>query len=202
LTTIQGGIAATNNDEIGARLQEFWDKADYPDEDFVDKILHNVMICYYSYKDPDRWHKRKEILEKYGDKFLVSTTREETSGIKPAHYGRKMPSAMAAIGMNQLKKVDTYIEERRETVKRWDRWCDANGYKRPLIIPDSKPVYLRYPVMVELFKKRDTSWAFWEMNLLLGVWFVSHIHPSDFPVKGCPNADRAVNQCINFPSLL
>jgi len=64
------------------------------------------------------------------------------------------------------------------------------------------PVYLRYPVMVEHDKKRNTSWAEKELHVALGVWFVSNLHPVERKVEDCPNADKAVNQCINFPTLL
>jgi len=71
-----------------------------------------------------------------------------------------------------------------------------------MIIQNSIPVYLRYPVMVEPEKKSDTSWAYEELDVSLGVWFESNIHPADWPVEECPNADKAVKQCINFPGVL
>ena len=136
------------------------------------------------------------------DKIIISTTKEEEQGIKPGYYGKKMPAPIAAIGLNQLKKVDRYNKIRRKTAKKWDDWCDNHGYKKPVVASGSVPVYLRYPVMVEPQKKKDTSWAQKELGVSLGVWFVSNIHPADWRVEGCPNADRAVSQCINFPSLM
>ncbi len=113
-----------------------------------------------------------------------------------------MPSPIAAIGLNQLKKIDSYNEQRRQTAKKWDQWCENNGYKKPLITQKSVPVYLTYPVMVEPEKKSDISWAYKELGVSLGVWFVSNIHPATWRVNGCPNADLAVKQCVNFSTLL
>jgi len=201
-TTIQGGMATTNNDSFAKRLKEFYEQAPYPDVSLIDAQLQNVIINYYLYKDSHRWWRGDLIRLIYNDKIIISTTREEEQGIKPAHYGCKMPSPIAAIGLNQLKKIDSYNQRRRETAKIWDSWCDKNGYKKPLITYNSIPVYLRYPVMVEPEKKRDTSWAYKELGINLGVWFVSNTHPVPSCVKGCPNADMAVKQCVNFPGIV
>lgn len=200
--TIQGGMAVTNNDLLAKRLKEYYNRASYPNTKLIDKQLHSVIINYYSYKDLQRWWKGDLIRLLYKDKIIISTTKEEEQGIKPTYYGCKMPSPIAAIGLNQLKKIDDYNQKRRQTAQKWDRWCDSHGYKKPVIVPDSIPVYLRYPVMVEPEKKEDTSWSLKELGVSLGVWFVSNIHPSKFSVDGCPNADKAVEQCINFPTLL
>lgn len=201
-TTIQGGMAATNDDFLAKRLREYYDQASYPDAEMVDKQLYNVIINFYSYKDPQRWWRGELIRLQHKDKIIVSTTKEEEQGIKPAYYGSKMPAAIAAIGLNQLKKIDEYNQKRRQTAKRWDRWCDSHGYIKPVIVPNSVPVYLRYPIMVEPGKKKNTSWAYKKLGISLGVWFVSNIHPVDWLAEGCPNADRAVKQCINFPGVI
>jgi len=201
-TTIQGGMAVTNDDLLAERLKDYYDQASYPDAKLIDKQLHSVIINYYSYKDPQRWWKGDLIRLLYRDKIIISTTKEEEKGIKPVYYGCKMPSPIATIGLNQLKKIDHYNEQRRQTAKKWDKWCENNGYKKPLIIQNSIPVYLRYPVMIEPERKSDTSWAYKELGLSLGVWFVSNIHPATWRVDGCTNADRAVRQCINFPGLM
>lgn len=201
-TTIQGGIAVTNDDLLAERLKEYYDRAGYPDAELVNKQLRSVMINFYSYKDSQRWWKGELIRFLYRNKIIISTTKEEEQGIKPSYYGRKMPSPIAAIGLNQLKKIDSYNEQRRQTAKKWDQWCENNGYKKPLITQKSVPVYLRYPVMVEPEKKSDISWAYKELGVSLGVWFVSNIHPATWRVNGCPNADLAVKQCVNFSTLL
>lgn len=201
-TTIQGGMAVTNNDRIAERLKEYYDQAGYPDANYIDKLLHGIIINYYLYKDPQRWWKGDFIRFMFSNKMIISTTKEEEQGIKPSYYGKKMPSAIAAIGLNQLKKTDEFNEKRRQTAKIWDNWCDKNKYKKPFIIANSTPIYLRYPVMVEPEKKSDTSWAYKELGITLGLWFVTNTHPARWAVKGCPNADRAVKQCVNFPGLL
>lgn len=200
--TIQGGIAVTNNNNLAEKLKEYYLQAPVPDEDWIEKQLSNVIMSYYLYKHPKRWLFGDMIEILYGKKRVVSTTKEEENGIKPIHYGQKMPDPIAAIGLNQLGKIDRYNKYRRQAAKYWDEWCDLNGYKKPLIIKNSNPIYLRYPVLVEPEKKADTSWAREKLGVELGVWFTSQLHPVKCDIKACPNAERAVNQCINFPCLM
>lgn len=200
--TIQGGMAVTNNDLLAQKLKAFYERAPYPETDWINKLLHNVLINYYCFKTPQRWWKADLCRLKYSDKVLISTTKEEEEGIKPKYYGCKMPAAIAAVGSNQLKKIDYYNERRRFTSKRWENWCEENGYKKPLVIDGSLPIFLRYPVIVETEKKQDTFWAIQKLNVNLGVWFKSNIHPVQKSINGCPNANKAVKQCINFPTII
>lgn len=200
--TIQGGLAITNDKNLAERIKEYCERADYPDESWVDKQLHNVILNYYQFKHSQRWWLGDVVNILYGYKRLTSTTVEEEHGVCPDTYGRKMPAPIAALGGNQLKKIDYYNERRRQTAQRWDRWCVEKGYNKPLVVPGSVPVYLRYPVLVEPEKKQNLSWVEKELGVRAGVWFVSNIHPAHCTVQGCPNADQAVKRCINLPGVL
>ena len=64
-------------------------------------------------------------------------------------------------------------------------------------------MFLRYPVLVEPEKKRNRSWGVNSLGVEVGNWFSSNLHPvKDRRVDGCPNADIAVEQCINLPGLI
>lgn len=201
-TTIQGGLAVTNNEEIAGRLEEYYSNAPLPDAKWIDKQLHNVILNYYRFKHPQRWWLGDYFLLKYRRKLVISTTKEEENGIRPSYYGRRMPAPIAAVGLNQLKKIDYYNAIRRETAKHWDDWSSERGYKLPFVVPGSIPVYLRYPIIVEPEKKKNTRWSYKDLGLRVGVWFVSHLHPAKRKVYGCKNADVAVRQCINLPGVL
>jgi perosamine synthetase len=200
--TIEGGIAVTNNAQIAAGIERFAENAKFPGEERIDRLLHSVALNYYRAKHPQRWWRGDLANLSLGHKELISTTIEEERGERPAHYGSKMPAPLAAIGFNQLKKLDKYNERRRQTARKWDAWCENNHYDRAHVVPQSEPVFLRYPVMMEPEKKRKRSWAVKELGVELGIWYRSNIHPAPWPVEGCPNADKAVEQCVNFPGLL
>lgn len=201
-TTGQGGIAVTHDDRLAERIELYKEQAPYPDPQRLENILRSISLNYQIFKHPQRWWRADWAeLTRSGDK-VVSTTQEEERGIRPAYYGQKMPAALALIGLNQLKKIDAYNEARRETARRWAAWCQTEGYGAPRIVADSVPVFPRYPVLVDAEKKRDVRWVVKELGVRPGVWFVSHIHPIARRVEGCPNADKAVAQCINLPVLM
>ncbi|MGH7634494.1 MAG: hypothetical protein ACRENC_12240, partial [Gemmatimonadaceae bacterium] len=85
--------------------------------------------------------------------------------------------------------------------RRWDQWCESQGWARPLTIAGSTPITLRYPVRVNAEKKRDLRWAYRTLGVVPGKWFVTNLHPSPEPIPNVPNATRAVAECINLPTL-
>lgn len=200
--TIQGGIVVTADSNLAKRLKDFQEKAANPEPDRIDRLLHNVLLNYYQFKHPQRWCLGEVAEYLYGDKRLASTSEEELAGVAPAYYGQKMPAAIATLGLNQLRKIDRFNRLRVDNAQRWDRWCDDNGYRKPLVIANSKPVFLRYPVLVEEEKKADRSWAVKAHKISLGVWFQTNIHPAVRTITDCPNADQAVKQCINIPTII
>lgn len=200
--TIQGGITVTNDNSIANRIREYSASAPFPDRISVDRQLHNVILNYYRYKHPNKWWRSDAAILRYAAKEIISTTPEEVCGIRPCHYGRRMPAPIAALAINQLYKIDHYNQLRRCTATIWDLWCNQHSYGKPYVHPESTPVFLRYPVMVEEQKKRNRQWARKSLGVDLGVWFISNIHPAGLRVDGCPNSNRAVAQCINFPTLL
>jgi dTDP-4-amino-4,6-dideoxygalactose transaminase len=201
-TTVMGGIATTNDAGIARQMMEYYNNAPLPDAKRIDKQLVNVLYNYYVFRHPWRWLMADVAEIFYINKQLLSTTQEEIRGLKPVNYGMRMPAPIASIGLNQLNKIDRYNQKRGEMAKIWYGWCQQNGYKTPMVIQDSVPVYLRYPVLVEEEKKMNTAWAINELGVQLGVWFVSNVHPAAWPVTGCPNANKAVRQCVNFPTII
>jgi len=199
-TTIQGGMLCTNDETIASRVADYYEGAPYPSTERTENLLWNILINYYAFKAPGQWWKGDVMQLILGSKIQISTTDEELRGIKPKHYGCKMPPALAYVGLNQLKKIDFYNEERRRIAAKWDMWCEDNGYRKPLVIENSKPIYLRYPVLVEPEKKSDTRWALRELGVEIGRWFLGNYHPINVDIPDCPNADRAVRCCINFPT--
>ncbi|MFB3917200.1 MAG: DegT/DnrJ/EryC1/StrS family aminotransferase [Terriglobales bacterium] len=198
--TTQGGVAVTNDPRLAERLAEYQRRAPLPDADRTERLLYTLILNYHQNKDSQSWWRGDWTNLRYGDKRLISTTLEEEQGIRPAHYGARMPAPIAALGLNQLQKIDQYNELRRQTARRWAQWCDDNGYRQPAVIEGSKPVYVRYPVLVEPERKANPTWAN-ALGVELGVWFVSQIHPVATPVTNCPAAAEAVARSINFPTI-
>jgi len=199
LTTFQGGVAVAKDEAVAARLAEIRDISLLLDPARTKNVLRNVIMNYHAFKDSQRGWRRDLAWLRHR---IETTTQAEIRGEEPRDYGARMPAALAAVASNQLRKVDFYNARRREHAARWDRWCDENGFARARVVPGSTPVFLRYPVLATPELKRNRKWSKRSLDVELGTWFVSHLHPSSRPVAGCPNAAVAVERCINFPTLL
>ena len=199
--TIMGGVAIAREDAAVERLEEHARSLPPSEEDTAQAHLRAVVLEYRQYKDPHRWW-RGEMARAASSDHPGSMAPEEKVGVRPPRYGRRLAAPLAAIGSNQIRKLEAYNERRRRTAARWDAWCDEHRYAKPKVIEGSTPIFLRYPVLVEPEKKRDRSWGHRWFGTKPGVWFTSHTHPVPSALEGFPNADAAVAGCVNFPCLV
>jgi perosamine synthetase len=198
--TFSGGMAVTNSSHIGSKLSAFQENLPYPDTKLIEAMLRNLLIGYYSNKHPLRMV-LGPLVQKFFRKYrLPPLSQEELLSVCPPDHLLRLPVPLSKVGINQLKKLPEYNEQRRKNARRWDEWCVTYGYKQPFVREDSHPVFLRYPVLVDEEMKKDLKWAE-GLNVIVGVWFVTQLHPVQQKVEGCPNAEIAVKRCINFPTL-
>ncbi|HMB82174.1 MAG TPA: DegT/DnrJ/EryC1/StrS family aminotransferase [Vicinamibacterales bacterium] len=198
---VQGGLATANDDELIARLTTVRRVAPMQDEATIANRLANVSLNYALSKDPRRWWNGELVWLRRGDEYFVGIPDAETAGAPPRDAGCRMSAPLARLASNQLGKLDYYNGRRRANAERWDAWCDANRFARPLVLSESTPMCLRYPVLVTPEMKRDIRWAYRSLGVIPGTWFVTHRHPAPGVLPDVPNATRAVEQCINFPTL-
>jgi len=198
---VQGGLATANDDELIARLTAVRRVAPTQDEATIANRLANVSLNYALSKDPRRWWNGELVWLRRGDEYFVGIPDAETAGAPPRDAGCRMSAPLARLASNQLGKLDYYNGRRRANASRWDAWCDANRFARPLVLSESTPMCLRYPVLVTPEMKRDIRWAYRSLGVIPGTWFVTHRHPAPGSLPDVPNATRAVERCINFPTL-
>jgi perosamine synthetase len=200
INTSQGGIAVSNDPAVAERLRDFYVQAPELPADCVERLLRNVRLNYDRFTHPRRWWRADVVNVAHGRAIVRPTTPEEESGQRPALYGARMSSPIAAVGLAQLDRLDAYAERRRSAAQVWDGWCSRKGYAKPLVVEGSVPVYLRYPVLVEPERKNDTRWAYEELGIELGTWYVAP--PAVVAPHGCARAEIAYKRCVNFPTIL
>ena len=198
--TFNGGLLTTNDGKLAKRIAVLQSMIPFPSFEREQLLLHNFVFNYYTQTHPQRRLLYPFFRLKYAGKLVASTTKEEMQHQKPTHYGQRMPASLAAIGLLQLKKLEQINAKRRQLAQEWDEWCANNGFKKPLIKENSEPVFLRYPVLVSPAMKQDTSWAE-PLQVEVGDWFKSYLHPVEYEIADCPNAIIAVAQCINLPTI-
>lgn len=199
--TLTGGLAISNNGGIADRIAHFQRNCTAPTAKEKRAMLAHFIHGYYKLKHPYRavWGPIAGILlrsMKKGKAFVKETISRTPS----QDYARRLPSSLAAIGINQLKKLPRFAERRKQEVEKWKSWCRLKKIDLPTVIPSSHPTFLRYPVLVDSTLKQNKTWAT-SLQVDIGVWFVSYLHPIEYEIKGCPNAKKAIQSCVNFPTL-
>src|SRR5471030_144334 len=198
---VQGGLATANDDELITRLTAVRRVAPMQDEATIANRLANVSLNYALSKDPRRWWNGELVWLRRGDEYFVGIPDAETAGAPPRDAGCRMSAPLARLASNQLEKLDYYNGRRRANASRWSDWCESNGFAKPVTLSESTPMCLRYPVLVTPEMKRDIRWAYRSLGVIPGTWFVTHRHPAPGVLPDVPNATRAVERCINFPTL-
>ncbi len=197
-----GGVATTNDAQLAQALQNAQQAAAGPEDAWVEQALYNVLLLYHENKDPQRWWRGDLAKLQYGEHRQASISPAELQGTQPAGYGRRMSPALAMLASQQLAKADRFNAQRRHQALHWDQVCQTKGYGKPLVLEDSEPVFLRYPVLVDAADKQDLQRSSKIFGVKPGQWFLGTTHPKHEPFSQCPNACEAVARCINLPTLM
>lgn len=202
INTIHGGLVTTNDKKIAKRLKNLRQKAARPNAKKTEKLLNTVIHNYHVYADPERLHTGPVAQEKYADKILPQMFPEEFEGVFTPHYTESINAPIAALSLNQFGKMDIFHNRRMAAAAHWRRWCLEQGFQVPVVIENSVPTFLRYPVCVPEEKKRDRAWIEEALNITAGVWFTSATHPAPLALAHCPVGEKVARECINLPTLL
>jgi dTDP-4-amino-4,6-dideoxygalactose transaminase len=133
-----------------------------------------------------------------------STTELEMAGGRPAHYALRLSNAQAAIGLSQLKNLESNLSHRRAAAQFYAE--ELAPYRAPIwFSASSSPAFVRYPVRVsnkQLVVRKARKQA-----VEIGVWFTSPIHPAGSSLEAaayrpgsCPRAEVAVAHTVNLPT--
>ena len=201
INTIHGGMVTSNNQNLIEHIQQIYEHAPLPSEEKIERLLNTVIQNYVLYHQDGQ---SSDLASQHfiQEDVLPQMFENELRGEFCGHYQEKMCAPVAALSLNQLQKKDKFHIRRMAAAQKWDAWCDTRGYTKPLVIKDSIPTFLRYPVLVAPEKKKDLNWIEKELNITAGVWFTSACHPAPLEPENCPNGARAAKECINLPTLL
>ena len=118
-------------------------------------------------------------------------------------YNYKMTDLQAAIGISQLKRLDSFIYRRREIAKLYNNRFSELGISIPKVYSESEHIYFRYVIRNRApenkGQKLEDDLKIFEAN------GVKCMRPIFKPIhrylglKGLPETDRAWNELISIP---
>ena len=204
ISTTMGGMVVTDDQELAARLQEFQQTCVRPSGWQTFRYILKLVL-YHGMTQPLVHQYTRAIYEFLGKRNPLPqpTTGEEIFGSRPAIYEQRLSNAQAALGLRQLRRLETNVAHRRATAAAYHERLSRNGFEVPVPPAKAEPAFVRYPVWVEdpalavrVARRRAT----------LGTWFSSVLEESENPTCGdyemgsCPRAEEAARHLVNLPT--
>lgn len=204
-TTGMGGMAVTSDPGISRRLSSIQRR--YPRPGLKEVSLLRLQTAIYRRFFTPRlfWIAMRtlKVLSKTG-LFIASSSKEELAGARPVGYEKRMSALQARHGLRELSRLTENFASRERLTARYGEALRAAGFE-PLVIPyKSKPVLVRYPLLVK--NKPAVLAEAQRRRIEIGSWFDSVIHPLGSPLSEmkyspgqCPVAERVVRHIVNLP---
>jgi dTDP-4-amino-4,6-dideoxygalactose transaminase len=210
LSTGQGGILVAVSDRARERLETFagsgrtWSRS--RTRRWLIRIgAERLAFGFVPAGRPQPGQILVRLLHRSGLASVSSRDEAELAGGMPAWRLAMLPDQLAEIGVRQLARLDAILDHRRSVAARYEQTLDGIG-QRLAVEPDARPVWLRYPVLVDDADSvgpamRERGWS------LGGRWFGTPIYPSDAdPLRvgyvpgSCPQAERLAGRMLNLPT--
>ena len=213
ISCVYGGMAITNNDEIGRKLRSFQEEIGYPgyfwifQQLFHPIFLHFVILPMYAFLDLGKIFL---VLSQYLHIVSKAVSWKEKRGQKPDYFPKALPNALSIIAVHQFKKLDKFNRHRKEIAefyfKELSSFAKASGDNADFILPKHEGIFLRFSVRHKM-AHRIIYKAWHEKNILLGDWYTSPVAPDDtnldtmkYKVGSCKNAENLAKETFNLPT--
>lgn len=209
ISSVYGGIAATNDDRIGEALRQAQGKFGMPSQIWIfQQIFHPIFLNYI-------------ILPIYnflnlGKIFLVfsqwlhvlskAVSWKEKKGLRPDYFPKALPNAMAMMALNQFLKLDKFYSYRKKMFEYYRENLKNTQFLLPVENLHAKPSFLRFAVKHK--KAHEIIYESWhKQNILLGDWYTTPIAPFDtnldkmkYKEGSCQNAEELSEITLNLPT--
>ena len=215
ISSVYGGMAVTNNDEIGKRLEELQKEFGMPSLFWVkQQILHPILLYYivlpiYKFFDLGKiflfFSQITHILSK-------AVSWKEKRGQKPDYFPRALPNALAIMALNQFAKLEKFNYHRQKIANLYYENLSDSSFTLPQKIDqpaqtgNKKNVFLRFTIKHP--KAHEIIYEAWnKQNILIGDWYTTCIAPFDtkldeikYTAGSCPNAEELAKKTLNLPT--
>jgi len=201
-SSVSGGVAITNNEDIGFKLRVFEEKLENPSlfwifQQLFHPIAFSVILPLYNI-----FSIGKVILVLLQKIHFLSfpITEKEKQGNTESLLMQKMPNALACLALFQVRKIDRYNATREKIVGFYSKVLN----NRQIPIRDFLPL-LRFPILVP--NKKDVLLYMKQYGVHIGSWYDAVVDPKGVSLErvcykkhSCPVAENAAKHCINFPT--
>jgi dTDP-4-amino-4,6-dideoxygalactose transaminase len=223
ISSVYGGMAVTNDDEVAKKLREYQEKIGFPSYYWIfQQLLHPVLMNWLILPTYKIFGKYLLILFQWFQILSKAVHWREKRGLRPGYFPKRLCNALAVLALNQFKKLERFNNHRKEIAEIYRKELKeeakpssltraaAKGKEENLFssleLPQEKEqIYLRFavkhPKAHEIIKKA------WQKNILIGDWYTSPIAPHDtklnklqYQLGSCPKAEKLSRETFNLPT--
>lgn len=209
ISSVYGGIAVTNDDIIAKKLEELQKEFGQPSNFWtLQQLLHPILLSYIILPVYDFLDLGKIFLVLSQGFHILSkaVSWKEKIGQKPDYFPKALPNALAAMALNQFKKLDKFNNHRKSVANYYYENLKDSKFVLPVKFDNRKNVFLRFTV--KHLEAHEIIYEAWhKQNILLGDWYTTPIAPFDTKVEeikyapgSCKNAEDLAKRTLNLPT--
>ncbi len=213
ISSVYGGIAVTNDDELGKRIGELQKEFGQPSYFWIiQQVLHPILLHYiilplYNFLDLGKVFL---VLSQWLHILSKAVSFKEKRGLKPNYFPKALPNALATMAQNQFNKLEKFNEHRKEIAEFYYKELQNTQF----VLPERNnpttslrtSIFLRFAVRHP--KAHEIIYEAWHKeNILLGDWYTTPIAPDDTKLSEmkykegvCPNAEALAKVTLNLPT--
>ena len=209
ISSVYGGLAVTNDDEIGKNLLSFQKEFGKPSRFWIfQQILHPILLHYIILPIYNLLDLGKIFLVLAQGIHILSkaVSWQEKKGLRPDYFPKALPNALAMMALNQFNKLGKFNLHRKEISDFYYQNLEDTKFKLPAKFEERKNVFLRFAVKHK--DAQDIIYEAWhKQNILLGDWYTTPIAPFDTKIEdvkyqkgSCKNAEDLSKRKLNLPT--
>jgi len=209
ISSVYGGMAVTNDEEIGKNLEKLQKEFGQPSfcwtwqQIWHPILLHYLILPVYNFLDLGK------IFLVFSQWFHIlskAVSWKEKKGQRPDYFPKALPNALAMMALNQFNKLEKFNGHRQKIAEFYYNELKETGFVLPPRIENTKNVFLRFTINHK--KSHDIIYEAWhKQNILLGDWYTTPIAPFDtkiedikYTVGSCQNAEDMAKITLNLPT--
>lgn len=208
ISSIFGGMLITNDKKLAAAIQKNYQELKFPSRFWIlQQLLHPILFSFLILPSYNLLIGKALLVVFQKLKILSRAVEpEEKQGKMPTHFPQKLPNALAALALNQFKKLKSFNKHRVQLARLYQEGLkDLPTIKLPEISKDSQPVFLRYPVLTP--KAEKILKVAKKASIVLGDWYNQPVAPKNtdlekvsYQAGSCPKAEKTCQQILNLPT--
>lgn len=202
VSSVTGGFAVTNNEELALKLKAIQEAAPFPDLEVSHQIMKTAIGLCKKLKGFLPGIKRPWIRTFWQPHFFSMPEGCANSADEPPLYGYRMDSLTASLLYYQVRKLNGVLRLRIATAKKWRKRLEKEKeieFFSPA--PDSFPIYCRYPFKVVASVKESGKYDTYK-GYRIGKWYSGLLDPCDAKLEGFPVATEMTKRVLNLPTIL